>query len=147
MHLRRVIAPAPGSFDTVLEMARRAQMADFDRARPLWEVTLVQGLEGDLSALVRKLHHALTDGVGGVEIAMNLFDLTRDVAEVVPTSWPRPAVRRSRGLPPVRGYDAGWCAARLAPWRSGAAHGGAVRRRPVGSAARWRAPPRRSTGR
>jgi diacylglycerol O-acyltransferase len=78
-HLRRVTAPEPGSFDQVLEMARRAEMADFDRARPLWEVTLVDGLEGGQAALLCKLHHALTDGVGGVEIAMILFDLERDV--------------------------------------------------------------------
>ena len=85
-HLRRVTAPAPGTIDTVLEMARRAQMADFDRVRPLWEVTLVDGLEGGVSALVLKLHHALTDGIGGVQLAMTLFDLTPDVAEVVPHS-------------------------------------------------------------
>ncbi len=85
-HVRRVTAAAPGTLDTVLEMARRAEMADFDRARPLWEVTLVDGLEGGLSALVFKLHHALTDGIGGVQIAMTLFDLTPEVAEVVPHS-------------------------------------------------------------
>lgn len=85
-HVRRVTAPAPGTLDTVLEMARRAQMADFDRARPLWEVTLVDGLEDGQAALVLKFHHALTDGIGGVQIAMTLFDLTPDVAEVVPHS-------------------------------------------------------------
>jgi diacylglycerol O-acyltransferase len=80
-HLRRVTAPAPGSFDEVLEMARRAEMADFDRARPLWEVTLVDGLADGEAALLCKLHHSLTDGVGGVEIAMILFDLSRDGRE------------------------------------------------------------------
>lgn len=74
-HLRRVTAPPPSTFETVLEMARRAEMSDFDRARPLWEVTLVDGLENGEAALLVKLHHALTDGVGGVEIAMILFDL------------------------------------------------------------------------
>jgi WS/DGAT/MGAT family acyltransferase len=73
-HLRRVIAPAPGTFDTVLEMARLAEMAEFDHARPLWEVTLVDGLADGGSALVCKLHHSLTDGIGGVQIAMILFD-------------------------------------------------------------------------
>ena len=42
-HLRRVTAAAPADFDTVLEMARIAAMADFDRARPLWEVTFIEG--------------------------------------------------------------------------------------------------------
>jgi WS/DGAT/MGAT family acyltransferase len=63
-------------------------MADFDRARPLWEVTLVDGLVGGEAALVCKLHHALTDGVGGVEIAMALFDLTREATDRGPLPAP-----------------------------------------------------------
>jgi diacylglycerol O-acyltransferase / wax synthase len=43
-HMRRVTAPEPGTVDTVLEMARHAAMAAFDRARPLWEATLIDGL-------------------------------------------------------------------------------------------------------
>jgi diacylglycerol O-acyltransferase / wax synthase len=73
-HMRRVTAPAPGTFDTVLEMARLAEMSDFDRARPLWEVTLIDGLDDGGAALLCKLHHSLTDGVGGVQIAMLLLD-------------------------------------------------------------------------
>src|ERR1700675_738490 len=44
-HIRRVGAPKPGDLDGVLEMARLAAMEDFDRARPLWRVTLIDGLE------------------------------------------------------------------------------------------------------
>ena len=73
-HMRRVTAPAPATFDTVLEMARLAEMSDFDRARPLWEVTLIDGLDDGSAALLCKLHHSLTDGVGGVQIAMTLLD-------------------------------------------------------------------------
>jgi diacylglycerol O-acyltransferase len=75
-HMRRVTASAPGTIDTVLEMARVAAMEDFDRARPLWAATLIDGLENDCAALVLKFHHALTDGVGGVQIGMILFDLS-----------------------------------------------------------------------
>ena len=50
-------------------------MAGFDRERALWEFTLVEGLEGGRAALVMKLHHSLTDGIGGMEMAKNLFDL------------------------------------------------------------------------
>lgn len=77
-HIRRVRAPAPGTFDTVLEMARIAAMEDFDRARPLWKATLVDGLTDGGAAVVCKFHHALTDGVGAIEIAMRLFDLTEE---------------------------------------------------------------------
>ncbi|ULE31557.1 wax ester/triacylglycerol synthase domain-containing protein [Mycobacterium sp. IDR2000157661] len=86
-HLRRVTAPAPGGPDTVLEMARLAEMADFDRARPLWEATLIDGLADGRAALLCRFHHALTDGVGGVQIGMTLFDLERDAghAAILPT--------------------------------------------------------------
>jgi len=75
-HLRRVSAPEPGDLDAVLEMARVAAMSDFDRARPLWTATLVEGLADGGAAVLCKFHHGLTDGVGGVQIAMTLFDLT-----------------------------------------------------------------------
>ncbi|OBB76786.1 wax ester/triacylglycerol synthase domain-containing protein [Mycobacterium sp. 852014-52144_SCH5372336] len=83
-HLRRVTAPAPGTLQTVLEMARLAQMADFDRARPLWEATLIDGLEDGAAALLCRFHHALTDGVGGVQIGMILFDLEEGPSTVEP---------------------------------------------------------------
>jgi len=97
-HMRRVTAPAPGTFDTVLEMARVAAMEDFDRARPLWENTLIDGLENDGAAMVLKFHHALTDGVGGIQIGMILFDLSEvpekhgpaaELPEVPPPPWLR----------------------------------------------------------
>jgi len=75
-HLRRVSAPEPGTLEGVLEMARVAAMADFDRARPLWTATLIEGLDDGGAAVLCTFHHALTDGVGGVQIAMTLFDLT-----------------------------------------------------------------------
>jgi diacylglycerol O-acyltransferase len=108
-HLRRVTAPRPGSFDSVLEMARRAEMSDFDRARPLWEVTLVDGLEDGRAALMCKLHHALTDGVGGVQIAMIIFDLSRESVERGPLP-PAPDAERPPALDGLRQavrYDAG----------------------------------------
>ena len=95
-HMRQVTAPTPGTFDTVLEMARVAAMEDFDRARPLWEATLIDGLEESGAAVVLKFHHALTDGVGGIQIGMILFDLSEvpekhgpvaAVPEVPPPPW------------------------------------------------------------
>jgi WS/DGAT/MGAT family acyltransferase len=68
----------------VLDIARTAAMAGFDRARPLWEYTIVDGLEGGRSALVIKVHHSMTDGVGGMKLLMMLFDLERDAPEPGP---------------------------------------------------------------
>ena len=95
-HLRRVSAAAPGTFDTVLEMARVAAMEDFDRARPLWKASLIDGLVDGGAAVVLKFHHALTDGVGGIQIGMILFDLSEvpekhgpvaQLPEVPPPPW------------------------------------------------------------
>jgi hypothetical protein len=47
-HARRIRAPKPKSFDAVLDVAATAAMGDFDRARPLWELTLVEGLPEDV---------------------------------------------------------------------------------------------------
>ena len=77
-HLRRVRAPDPGNFDSVLDLARNAAMAGFDRVRPLWEYTVVDGLEGGRAAFVIKVHHSMTDGVGGMKLLMMLFDLERE---------------------------------------------------------------------
>lgn len=73
-HVRRVSAAEPASIETLLEMARIAAMADFDRARPLWEATLVDGLADGGAALLCRLHHSLSDGIGAVDIARILYD-------------------------------------------------------------------------
>ena len=83
-HLRRVAAPAPHTLDTVIEMARTAGMTAFDPARALWEFTLVEGLTDDRAALVMKVHHALTDGIGGIELAEHVVDLQREPADLGP---------------------------------------------------------------
>lgn len=73
-HLRRVNAPAPHGRDEVLALAAQAVMTGFDRSRPLWEFTLVEGLDDGRAAVIMKMHHSLTDGVGGVQLALALFD-------------------------------------------------------------------------
>lgn len=73
-HLRRVVAPEPGDLQTLLGLAEPIAMAAFDRDRPLWEFTLVEGLTGGRSALIQKVHHCVTDGVGAIRIARLVFD-------------------------------------------------------------------------
>lgn len=77
-HLRRVRLPEGSGLDGVLDHARQSAMAGLDRSRPLWEYTIVEGLDGGRSALVTKLHHVLTDGVGAVQIAAHTFDFEPD---------------------------------------------------------------------
>lgn len=73
-HLRRVVAAGDADIRAVLDIAGPIEMAAFDKARPLWEFTLVEGLEGGQAALVQKIHHSVTDGVGAIRMSRLLFD-------------------------------------------------------------------------
>jgi diacylglycerol O-acyltransferase len=77
-HLRWLKAPEPGDFRTLLDLAAPIAMQSFDRARPPWEFYVVEGLQDGGAALIQKIHHSVTDGVGAVKIAMMLLDLTPD---------------------------------------------------------------------
>jgi len=79
-HLRKVAAPAPGGTRELLDVAAAFSAAPLDRSRPLWEFTLVEGLEGGRSALLQKVHHAVTDGVGGLKLSLSLVDFEPDPA-------------------------------------------------------------------
>ena len=76
-HLRRIRAPEPGGLDTVLRLAEPMAMGVFDKDRPLWEFTLVEGLADGRAALIEKIHHSVTDGVGGILLASLVVDDTR----------------------------------------------------------------------
>ena len=74
-HVRHTALPRPGSDDQLRQLVGRIFSQRLDRSKPLWELWLVQGLEGNRFALISKTHHALVDGVSGVDIATVLFDL------------------------------------------------------------------------
>ena len=74
-HIRHSALPAPGSEDQLRRMAARVFSQQLDRSKPLWELWLVQGLTRNRFALITKTHHAVVDGVSGVDIATVLFDL------------------------------------------------------------------------
>jgi WS/DGAT/MGAT family acyltransferase len=80
-HLRRFHLPAPATVRTLLDVVAPIATSSFDRARPLWEFTLLDGLEGGRAAMVLKVHHAITDGVGGMELLLHLVDFERDAAD------------------------------------------------------------------
>ena len=85
-HLRFVKAPGKGTLEDILRLAEPLAMQGFDRARPVWELTMVDGVDGDAAAMIMKIHHSVTDGVGGVKLISELFDLERD-----PSPRPQPA--------------------------------------------------------
>ena len=92
-HVRSTALPAPGSEQQLKDLAGRVFAQQLDRDKPLWEIWLVEGLEGDRFAMLSKTHHALVDGVSGVDIMSVLFDTSADPAAPTDTGerWlPRP---------------------------------------------------------
>jgi diacylglycerol O-acyltransferase / wax synthase len=81
-HVRNSALPSPGSDEQLRLLVGRTFSQRLDRSKPLWELWLVQGLEGGRFALISKTHHALVDGVSGVDIATVLFDLSPVPSEV-----------------------------------------------------------------
>jgi len=67
-HIRHLALPHPGSEAQLAELAARVFEQPLDRERPLWELWVVEGLEGDRFALIHKVHHALADGAANVEL-------------------------------------------------------------------------------
>jgi len=79
-HVRQTALPAPGSDEQLRNLAARIFSQQLDRSKPLWELWLVEGLTGERFAIIGKSHHALVDGVSGVDITTVLFDLDPEPA-------------------------------------------------------------------
>ena len=78
-HLRRTrLDPAGGDLPALLAHAERFALAPLDRTRPLWEAVLVEGLADGRAAYLLKLHHSVTDGLGGVQLLSMVQSRTRD---------------------------------------------------------------------
>jgi diacylglycerol O-acyltransferase len=87
-HVRQTALPAPGSDEQLRNLAARIFSQQLDRSKPLWELWLVEGLNEDRFAIVGKSHHALVDGVSGVDITTVLFDLDAEPQGPSPSSPP-----------------------------------------------------------
>ena len=123
-HVRHTALPSPGSEEQLRALAARMHSQRLDRSKPLWETWLVQGLEGNRFALISKTHHALVDGIAGVDLATVLFD-----AEPVP----QPAPHEGEPWVPAAGAERG--AARRARDQGARAHAVRARRQALGAAA------------
>ncbi|HZQ75838.1 MAG TPA: wax ester/triacylglycerol synthase domain-containing protein [Acidimicrobiia bacterium] len=73
-HLRRLSLPPPGETRQLLDLAAQLAAMPLDRARPLWELTVVEGLAGGRTAVLQRLHHTLTDGVAGMKLLRTLLE-------------------------------------------------------------------------
>jgi WS/DGAT/MGAT family acyltransferase len=81
-HVRELALPAPGSDAQLAEQTARIVSRPLDRARPLWELYLIHGLESGCVAMLTKIHHALIDGMSGAEIMGLLLDLSPEGREL-----------------------------------------------------------------
>jgi WS/DGAT/MGAT family acyltransferase len=94
-HLRRVALPRPGSEGELRELVGRILSQPLERARPLWEMWIVEGIERGRFALVSKVHHCMVDGVSGANLLTLLFNPSPDEEPEVAPRWrPLPAPGR-----------------------------------------------------
>jgi diacylglycerol O-acyltransferase len=105
-HIRFHRLHAPGSPQALLGIVQREAMRKLDESRPLWEVTIVEGLNGDHAAVVLKISHAFADGVGALKLFAELFHASPDAdlgplpptpvpEDVTPDDLLREALRRT----------------------------------------------------
>jgi len=120
-HLRRNRVPAPGTRAQLLEVLEPMSMTPLDATRPLWEFTLIEGLEDGTAAWITKMNHAVSDGVGGQELALLAFDTERNPPphdmppEPEPDNLtPNALVRRALALAPLEVLGAATRGARTA---------------------------------
>ncbi|HEY0319120.1 MAG TPA: wax ester/triacylglycerol synthase family O-acyltransferase [Solirubrobacterales bacterium] len=103
-HIRHTALPEPGGEEQLKRLAGRVFSQQLDRSKPLWELWLAQGLERDRFAILTKTHHAMVDGVSGVDLGTVLFELEPNAeplevrAEWVPQPEPGTTELLARGI-------------------------------------------------
>src|SRR3954469_25827529 len=106
-HLSRVTLPAPGTEAQFRDLVGELLAPPLDRAKPLWELILVEGFEDERFAIVYKTHHAMADGISAVDIGVLLFDVeptTEPVPEPAPWEPKRAPSRLALAGHAVRGF-------------------------------------------
>src|SRR5881397_2985681 len=86
-HVRHTALPRPGDDRVLKRLVGRIMSQPLDRMRPLWEMWVVEGLEGDRFALISKTHHCMVDGVSGADLMAVLLDAVPDADVGTPEPW------------------------------------------------------------
>src|ERR1700756_5044036 len=94
-HVRRAHVSEPGTLREVFDLAEVILQSPMDISRPLWTATLVEGLTDGKAATLLHLSHAITDGVGSVEMFAEIYDVERD-----PPARPMPPLPIPQDLSP-----------------------------------------------
>jgi WS/DGAT/MGAT family acyltransferase len=96
-HMRHTALPPPGETRQLKRLAGRILSQKLDHHKPLWEMWIVEGLEGDRFGMILKAHHAMVDGVGGMDLFASLLRLEpSDEIPPVPAWYPRRAPTTSK---------------------------------------------------
>jgi diacylglycerol O-acyltransferase len=108
-HVRHTALPSPGSMEQLRNLTGRIFSQRVDRSKPLWELWLVQGLEQGRFALINKTHHALVDGVSGVDVTTVLFDTSPTPTPIAAEDWtpevePSDAALVAEGVKGIAGF-------------------------------------------
>jgi diacylglycerol O-acyltransferase / wax synthase len=83
-HVRRAALPSPGGDAELCELVGQAMSDPLDRSRPLWQLLVVEGLDGGRSAIVARMHHALVDGIGAVDVSTVILDPSPEGLDLPP---------------------------------------------------------------
>lgn len=86
-HVRHTALPAPGDDAQLRTLVGRVMSQELDRSRPLWEMWMVEGLEGDRWAVFTKFHHCMVDGVSGTDIITVIMDDSPEPSDPLPDDW------------------------------------------------------------
>ncbi|HEV7526224.1 MAG TPA: wax ester/triacylglycerol synthase domain-containing protein [Acidimicrobiia bacterium] len=101
-HVRIVAVPAPGDDRALLDLCGALAEQPLDRARPLWEFTVIDGLPDGRAAMLQKVHHTITDGVGGLKLSLAMVDFERDPEWKAPDDAPATAAVHTTPLSAAR---------------------------------------------
>ncbi len=87
-HLRLVTLPPPGTQAQLIDLCSEMFAGMLPRDRPLWDITVIHGIEGDRTAYLSRVHHCLVDGVSGIELLLAVLDLVPDPEPTPPPAQP-----------------------------------------------------------
>ncbi len=98
-HVRESALPRPGTMDQLRELVARILPRPLDRSRPLWEMYLIEGLEGDRFAILSKSHQTLVDGIATIDLGQVILDVGPEPHTRIADDWrPRRPPHKARLL-------------------------------------------------
>ena len=102
-HVFKVQLDAPGTEEQLIELAGKLFTPMMDRSKPLWDIYWIYGLEGGNTAMLARVHHAMVDGMSGVELLKIIMDISPNPAPIPPK--PEARVRPPQPDPTRRFFD------------------------------------------